>query len=240
MPGGKDYIKDRGWQNDVPLDRVYHISNGVDLDKFRFDAEKNIVIEKLLNTDKFKIVYAGSIRRVNKVEELVSIAEILKKRGNRDIDILVYGGGNQKEELENSCREASLDNIHFMGKVERKYVPYVLSKADMTIVTVEQSNIGKYGISWNKIYEYMACGKPIITNYNLGKYNPITEYNFGIAKVYDNLECMCDDIEAMSKLDKPSYDKYAQNACRAAHDFDYKTLADRLMNILESTIKDYK
>lgn len=240
MPGGKDYIKDRGWQNDVPLDRVYHISNGVDLDKFRFDVEKNTVSEELLNTDKFKIVYAGSIRRVNKVEELVSIAEILKKRGNRDIDILVYGGGNQKEELENRCREASLDNIHFMGKVERKYVPYVLSKADMTIVTVEQSNIGKYGISWNKIYEYMACGKPIITNYNLGKYNPITEYNFGIAKVYNNLECMCDDIEAMSKLDKPSYDKYAQNACSAAHDFDYKTLADRLMNILESTIKDYK
>lgn len=99
-----------------------------------------------------------------------------------------------------------------MGKVEKKYVPYVLSKADMTIVTIEQSNLGKYGISWNKIYEYMACGKPIITNYNLGKYNTITEYDFGIAKVYDNLECMCDDIEAMSKLDKLSYNKYAENA----------------------------
>lgn len=44
----------------------------------------------------------------------------------------------------------------------------------------------------------------------------------------------------MSKLDKPSYDKYAQNACKAAHDFDYKILADRLMDIMESTIEDYK
>ena len=104
MPGGKEYIKVRGWQKDVPLDRGYHISNGVDLDKFRFDVEKNTISEELLNTDKFKIVYAGSIRRVNKVEELVSIAKILKERGNCDIDILVYGGGNQKEELENRCR----------------------------------------------------------------------------------------------------------------------------------------
>ena len=45
--------------------------------------------EELLNTNKFKIVYAGSIRRVNKVDELVSIAEILQNRGNNDIDILV-------------------------------------------------------------------------------------------------------------------------------------------------------
>ena len=51
---------------------------------------------------------------------------------------------------------------------------------------------------------------------------------------------MCDEIEAMSNLDKPSYDKYAQNACKAAHDFDYKILADRLKDIMESTIEDYK
>ena len=120
-----------------------------------------------------------------------------------------------------------------MGKIDKKYVPYVLSKADLTIVTIEQTNLGKYGISWNKIYEYMACGRPIITNFNLGKYNPIAEYNFGIAKVYDNLELMCDEIEEVSNLDKPSYDKYAQNACKAAHDFDYKILADRLMDIME-------
>lgn len=240
MPGGKDYIKDRGWQDDVPLDKVYHISNGVDLDKFRFDVENNTMSEELLNTNKFKIVYAGSIRRVNKVDELVLIAEILQNRGNNDIDILVYGGGNQKEELESKCREASLNNIHFMGKIDKKYVPYVLSKADLTIVTIEQTNLGKYGISWNKIYEYMACGRPIITNFNLGKYNPIAEYNFGIAKVYENLELMCDEIEEVSKLDKPSYDKYAQNACKAAHDFDYKILADRLMDIMEIAIEDYK
>lgn len=240
MPGGKDYIRDRGWQDDVPLDKVYHISNGVDLGKFDSDVENNKINEELLDTDKFKIVYAGSIRRVNKVEELVSIAEILKKRGRSDIDILVYGGGNHKDELEDRCKQAHLDNIHFMGKIDRKYVPYVLSEADLTIVTIEQTNLGKYGISWNKIYEYMACGRPIITNYNLGKYNPITDYDFGIAKVYDKLEAMCDDIEAISKLDKASRDKYAQNARRAAQDFDYKTLADKMKNIIDSTIKDYK
>ena len=85
MPGGKDYIKDRGWQDDVPLDKVYHISNGVDLDKFRFDVENNIVSEELLNTNKFKIVYAGSIRRVNKVDELVSMRIVEGENLNKDL-----------------------------------------------------------------------------------------------------------------------------------------------------------
>ena len=40
MPGGKKYIEDKGWDNKIDLDKVYHVSNGVDLIKFWEDEER--------------------------------------------------------------------------------------------------------------------------------------------------------------------------------------------------------
>ena len=149
MPGGKDYIKDKRWQNDVPLDNIYHISNGVDLEQYTADEKRFTVNDKILESDRFKVVYAGSIRQANKIDEFVNLADILKHRGNTNIDFIIYGDGDQRDRLIKMCNDLNLDNIHFMGRVDKNKIPYILSKCDLNIATDESNNLGKYGISWN-------------------------------------------------------------------------------------------
>mgnify|MGYP002508161968 CR=1 FL=1 len=43
MPGGQEYIRDRGWDRIINLDKVYHLNNGVDIEEF----EHNKMIYKL-------------------------------------------------------------------------------------------------------------------------------------------------------------------------------------------------
>ena len=73
MEGGRDYIikKNMSLENGgrVDLKKVYHINNGVDLESFEYN-KKNISIEDNdLESECFKVIYAGSIRQVNNVKK---------------------------------------------------------------------------------------------------------------------------------------------------------------------------
>ncbi|MBP5236218.1 MAG: glycosyltransferase, partial [Clostridia bacterium] len=71
-PGGYDYIKDRGWDKDIPEDKVIHISNGVDLEKYRENVTAHpYTDDELEGSSVKKIIYAGSIREVNNLGMIV-------------------------------------------------------------------------------------------------------------------------------------------------------------------------
>lgn len=240
MPGGKKYICNQKWENKVKLDKVYHLNNGVDLDKYKSDQRMyKINDDDLNNADLYKIIYAGSIRAANKIDELVYIAKMLKEKGRTDVKMLIYGDGDQRERLSNTCTELELDNIVFKGRVDKQYVPYVLSKGNLNIVTDESNNLGQYGISWNKIFEYMASGKPVVINYDMGDYNLVSDYNFGIAKECKTAEEFCDAVVDMIDLSEEKYKNYAENAEKAADIYDYKNLACELNKILETVVAKF-
>ena len=111
-----------------------------------------------------------------------------------------------------------------------------MSKGNLNIASDKAKTVGKYGISWNKIFEYMASGKPIIVNYDMGKYNMVEDYNLGIAKEYDNFNSFCDDVIKMINLPSEEYMRYSKNAKIAADKFDYKFLAKDLEKIIIETI----
>ncbi|MDE7401588.1 MAG: glycosyltransferase family 4 protein, partial [Clostridia bacterium] len=78
MPGGKDYVKDKKWQNKVAQDKIFNINNGVDI-KEQIAHRSEFVLDDIdLNDDTFKVIYAGSIRAANSVEMLIKAAEKLK------------------------------------------------------------------------------------------------------------------------------------------------------------------
>ena len=58
MEGAYDYIKEQGWERDVPRSKVHYINNGVDLEAFRYNREHfQIDDPDLKNSDIFKVVY---------------------------------------------------------------------------------------------------------------------------------------------------------------------------------------
>lgn len=240
MPGGKDYIADRNLTNVIGSDKIYNINNGVDLEGYKYNQENEILEDADLDDESvFKVVYAGSIRHINRVDDLIKAAEICKEKGKDNIKFIIYGDGDQRERLEQESSEKELNNVEFKGRVDKKYIPYVLSKGDLNIVTGEKSDLGRYGISWNKLFEYMASGKPIVANYTIARYNFINDYDIGVAKRFDTIEEFADAIIKMSELSESEYRGYEQRALGAAQDFDYKNLTDKLEEVLLKAEKDY-
>lgn len=237
MAGGKRYIRDKKWEKAVSLDKIRHVNNGVDLEEFEYNKTHFKLEDEDLDNTNFKAVYMGSVRYVNNLGTLIEAAEVLKKRGIDDIQILIYGEGTEKEELEQICAEKGL-NVKFKGKVEKKYIPYVLSKADLNLVNVRKSGVNRYGCSWNKLFEYMASGKPILSNLPVS-YDLIRKFRLGTAKDFSSPEEYADEILRYKNMDKEEYNQYCINEKELVQTYDYQKLKDKLYRILQGTVKEY-
>lgn len=232
-PGGRDYIRNNGWFDTVDEKKIFHISNGVDLDSFDelVTTEKNrnySVFEK----NKFNIVYTGSIRKVNNLGMLVDAVKILKERKNENVKIIVYGDGDELEDLRKRCREENISNIFFEGRIQRKEVPIVLKSADCTIMHNTSTILNKYGQSQNKFFEYMAAGKPIIMTYSVG-YSICESEHCGLEAHSQNAEQIADIIEKMTAMDEIEYKKMCESARNTSKKYDYKKLTQDYIEIIE-------
>lgn len=237
MEGGKDYILEKGWdkENGGPVDihKVRHINNGVDLEVFDYNKEHyRIVDEDIDNPVTFKVVYTGSIRLVNNVKSIVDAAFEIKKLGISDMKFIIYGDGSERISLEKYCQENGIDNVIFKGFINKKYIPYILSKSDLNIMHFEQNNIKKYGASLNKMFEYFASGRPIISDCEFG-YDLILKYNAGV--VIDNVDAnrFAQSILYVKHMSETEYSTLCENALKAAEEYDFTKLTTKLINIIE-------
>lgn len=232
-PGGKDYIKNQGWFDVISEKRVFHISNGVDLEEYDFNVKTNeYVCEELNDKNYFNMVYAGSIRKVNNLEMLVDAAKIIQPINNR-IRIIVFGDGDELNELRRRCLEENIKNIVFKGKIAKMKIPSILKQCDCTIMHNTSTQLDKYGQSQNKFFEYLAAGRPILMTYSVG-YSICEAEKCGIEVKEQNAESIAKMLLKMEKLSDVEYMKMCVNALKVAKKYDYKNLTDDLIDIIEN------
>jgi len=102
----------------------------------------------------------------------------------------------------------------------------------VNIFHFKQNSLKKYGASLNKMFEYFASGKPTISDCEFG-YDIIKRYNCGV--VVDNADSnkLAELILDFYNMPKEEYETYCKNALRAAQDFDFKVLTDKLEEVIQ-------
>lgn len=233
MEGGYAYICEKGWDKKIPSEKVFFINNGVDLKEQEEHRDKYRTDDPDLYSDLFKVIYAGSVRTSNSIELLIDAAVLLKD--NKDIVFLIYGDGDKRAELEKKCNDIGLQNIKFKGKTDKKNIPFICSRAGLNFVSVRQSRISQYGVSWNKLFDYMAAGKPILSNVKVN-YDLLKRYNCGISLETQDAESIAEGILKISELPREQYDRMCENAKNAALDFDYEKLTDKLEEVINYAV----
>ena len=235
MQGGRDYIAGKGWSTesggDVDLGKIKYLNNGVNLELVDQQSKFFQLDIPELKTDKFKVVYLGSISEFNGLDILVETARILTARGNDRVSIIIYGYGNQEERLKKKVEEYGLKNIKFMGRLAKEYAMSLLSQSDINCFTFKKTSILKYGVSPNKLFMYFASGKPVLSLIKPA-YDLVEKRNAGIT--VDNDPVLgADAIEIFQQMKRDKYDELCANARKVAEDYDYKSLFKELIGSIQ-------
>lgn len=233
--GDTDYIKEKKWDTaqggNIDLEKCYYINNGVDIEGFIESIANNKIEDSDLESDKFNVIYTGAIRPVNDVGNLLDTAKLLKHDSN--IQFLIYGDGNQKEILEKRIEDEKLTNVKMKGYINKKYIPYILSRSSVNILNYSQSQYNwTRGNSSNKLFEYMASGKPIISTVKMG-YCILEKYNCGISLSKNTAEELAYTIVHIKNMEQQEYNLIGENAIKATEEFDFKNLTSKLIFIIE-------
>lgn len=236
--GDTDYLKERKWLNnqggDIDIEKCHYINNGVDIEAFNNQIMKETFDDRDLNNDNFKVVYTGAIRPINNVGNILDAAKLLQDK--EQIQFLIFGDGNQREMLKKRIEDEKIPNVVIKGYVDKKYMPYVLSKSSINILNYSQSKYNwSRGNSSNKLFEYMASGKPIISTVKMG-YSPIEKYDCGVSLEEDTPEALAEAVLRIYNMSPDRFNKISENAKNGAKDFDYKELTKKLISVMESQL----
>ncbi len=213
----------------VPKDKVVWISNGVDLDNITYTPKEK--------SKKFVISYTGAIGVANNLTLLVEVAEKLQEE--KDIFFRIVGDGAEKEKLKKLVNEKQLQNISIEDPVAKNEVSNILKSSDILYFNLKDSPVFNFGISSNKLFDYMASGRVIIFS-TKAKNNPIKDADAGYTIEPDNLEQLEQTILDIYYLQQEERNTIGEKIrSYAEENYSISVLTDKLKKLLEDEVKKH-
>ena len=230
LPKTLDYMIDHG----LKKDKFVHIPNGICTGEWKIDSEIPVEISELLDNlrqrKKIIIGYAGNHGIANALNNLIDAMEALQ---NENVFLMLIGKGQEKQNLMKRVREKNITNVHFISAVPKTVIPSLLDKLDILYVGLQNQPVFRFGISPNKLIDYMMAGKPIIQAINAGN-DMVTEAGCGISIEPENTKAV---INGIRHLITQSEEKLIELGNRGkdycVKNHDYKVLANQFLEALQ-------
>ena len=143
-------------------DRVVFIPNGADPADFETDEDRTSLRARYGWSGTI-FLYAGAHGRANGLQLLLDAAEELRD-GHPDVTFVLVGDGSSKPALVSEARRRGLENVRFLDPVPKTEIRNLLAAADVGLHVLADVPIFRHGVSPNKVFDYLAAGKPVLTN----------------------------------------------------------------------------
>ena len=235
--GAFQYLKRQGWMKEqggkIDPAHLHYINNGIDLAQFDSDRDEHKRPDADMNDESlYRIVYLGSINKANNVKTLIDAAAILKD--NPKYRFFIYGNGAYSDELEQYVKDNQINNVVFKEpRISFAECAWVVSRATVGIMNYEKG-FGRWGVSSGKMFQYLAAGRPIVCNIDIAYDNLIEDNHIGVAHDVETPQEFADAIRSIAELPAEEYQAMCKRVREVAERFDYKVLAARELEVIES------
>jgi glycosyltransferase involved in cell wall biosynthesis len=183
-----------------------HIPNGIYIDEIEEQFTPLADFEKDTLKDRFIVGYAGAVGIANALDSLVDAAEILTE--HKEICILVVGNGGEKERLQKKTEH--LENVFFLKAVPKAQVRALLEHFDVCYIGLKNVPLFRFGVSPNKLFDYMLAGKPVVYAINSGN-DPVQEAECGLSVEAENPSAIADAIVKLYKMGPEERNRIGKN-----------------------------
>ena len=222
LPRAQNYIVPLG----IPKNQIVYIPNGVEVGEIPIPANQSSA---------FTLMYFGAHGQANGLETLLLSMKILAQQGREGgLRLRMIGDGAQRRSLIAMATQLGLLNVSFEEAVSKSEIPNLAAQADAFIISVlDLPNLYRFGVSMNKLFDYLAANRPIILAGNIPQ-NPVAESNSGITVAPNNPEALAGAIATLASL--PISERTRMGAAgfefvKANHSF--ALLAKRLAAVLD-------
>lgn len=206
MPNVRDHLEKKG----VNIKKLCWLPNFVNFEQ--------VPQKKSQLSNACHIIYAGSHGLANDLASIVEAAKILQDQ-NENIKITMIGEGAQRSTLTQRAKSLKLDNIEFLGPVAKADIFDYLNHADVFLMIIADAPVFNFGISLNKLFDYLALQRPIISNTS-AKFHPDFNEEIFYTVPPKKPQALADAMihfANMSPVARTEYAKKGLDYCREYH-----------------------
>lgn len=146
---------------DIPNKKSVIIPNGVDTDLFKPYEDAGIKGDLGIDDECFVIGHVGVLREWLDFEPVFKAIKMLS--GSYNLKMLIVGGGIGLNDTKKLASKYSIsENVIFTGTLPYSKVPRYISCMDVGIIPFKSDNVSQNSLPL-KLFEYMACKKPVIS-----------------------------------------------------------------------------
>ncbi len=214
----------------IPQEKIVWIPNGMDLTRF-----DNVSAASKEHRG-FGVVYLGIHGKSNALDVLIQAAKVVQDRGYKEIRFVLIGDGPEKPRLITLAKGLGLRNVDFRDPVPKNEIPRTSCNFDVLIFNLEKVKVFGYGISSNKLFDYMAVAKPIIFAADASN-NPVEEAHCGLTVPPRDPEALAEAVIKLYQMppeERAAMGRRGREYVEEHHDI--RKLADRLDKVLGEVI----
>ena len=155
--GFRDYMKNIG----ISEAKIVDLPNGANIDVFYARKDEKHIRHRFAWEGKFLILFSGNHGLAQGLEYLLEVADSMKEL--KELLFIFIGDGIVKEKIKQLKKKMNLEQVIFLDKQQRELMPFFISSMDVCLVPLIKHNLFLNALP-SKMFEYMACEKPVIVS----------------------------------------------------------------------------
>lgn len=228
LPCAEKHMREHGLKEG----KFFHIPNGIYLPEVQNAEPLSEELVSQLPKNKKIIGYCGTLGIANALHNLIEVARLVKE-SHPDLFFALVGKGPEKDNLSSLIDKYQLDNIKIYDVIPKKQVQSFLKMNYINAITWNDSELYEYGISPNKIFDYMYAGKPIIQAVKAGNDIP-RDSGCGIT-CNTKPEDIVISLEKMLSLSNDELAKMGENGHKYVLEHHaYEVLAKKFLEVIDN------
>ena len=179
------------------------------------------------NDGVFTVTYIGAHEQWNSLDTVLNAAQILQSSETQGVIIRFVGDGSRKQGLVDRAKAENIRNVRFEDPVPKKQIHKMLHTSDAFVINNHRDEVSKRWMSFNKLYEYLAAGRPVV----FGSYtenDPVRESGGGLSVTADDPVALAEAIRFMASRSPQELAGYgARGRIHIEKNYSIPVLVDR-------------
>lgn len=205
LPLTQEYMVERG----LAREKWVHIPNGIDPEEL---ASVDKTHPSILKAQQWKhedhviCIYAGALGRPNNMVPFIRAIAKRKAAGDVTLKVIIVGRGEQESELRTLVSNLGLArHVAMYDQIPKSSVIGLFEEVDFGFFAVQQKPLYRFGLSPNKVFDYMSSGLPILFAVKSG-HDLVREANCGVTVSPDDPGSIAEGLRTITAL--PTSDRH--------------------------------
>jgi glycosyltransferase involved in cell wall biosynthesis len=211
--------------------KIHFVPNGADVQSF-FPQPRSS--SHSLGVEGQVVLYSGLIGIKHGLEVALQAAALMRER--RDLTFVFVGAGSRERALHDEVDRLGLDNVRILPERSPCEIPDTLASADVCLSALRPNPYFEHILSV-KLFEYMACGRPVVGAHRGESARLIQESGGGVVVPPGDAEAMAKALGWLAD-DKAARDRFGANGRKyVVEHYSRQRAADRFACAVDTAME---